>query len=351
MPTATSNPFSTEVTEASPLFSQLVGYGTPTTGGKNGQVRVVTNTNKEGPGSLREAVDAGGNAWIVFGTPSNPLQGTIDPTGPGNPSRLEPDSNVTIDGRGSDITILDGGTNQIQIEGPENIIITHLKFSHEFGAGDDSINLASAVGASRFWFHHLSFDTTGDECIGCFRFYDQMTISYCNFYNHKYDGDDYEGKGVLLGGYDTVDTEGYFTLHHNYWDVIQRQPRGRNFRVHQYNDYLYGWEFGKAATAGTNAQIYFENCIGDGTHPDTGGLECLDWWDSADSPPGKTKSVGFHSIGGAFTTERDPDNVFNPYADYSVTPETADATLAAKLQTETGWQDVAHPGTTAPWDN
>jgi len=320
------------------IFSELVGYGANTTGGKNGTVVTVTNLNDTGPGSLRDALDnrPGGPIWIVF---TEGLTGTMSIG-----ARLNVDSNTTIDGRGADITIDGGGTDQLYISsGDTNIILMYLKISN---ADNDNVGCDGDVGNNNYWMHHLTCGPAVDGTIDYTSGVTDITMSYC-WHDNRVSG---EQKGTLIGGSNGFPNDEMFTtFHHNYWNTAQRQPRTRTCRLHAYNNYHRGWNTNAAAMIGDSGQCYFENNIGDAGF--SSGSTVVDWR-AGDPVPGKVKSVGTHLLlNGASVTERDPSGVFNPYADYSVTPETADTTLRQKIFDEAGWQLVAHPGYTAPWDN
>ena len=107
--------------ENSRAFPGAMGWGGETVGGRGGQIIKVTNLNKDGPGSLREAVDVSGATEptiVVF-----EVGGVIDMEGEALQVRR---SNLTIAGQTAPspgITIVD--VNAVRPSG-NNIIIQHL---------------------------------------------------------------------------------------------------------------------------------------------------------------------------------------------------------------------------------
>src|SRR5215510_14688116 len=82
------------------LVKNVVGFGKNTTGGKGGTLCQVTNLNDSGAGSLRSCADdwaspAIGPKWVTFA-----VSGTIRLSSYVHLWR----GNITIDGRGQDIT-------------------------------------------------------------------------------------------------------------------------------------------------------------------------------------------------------------------------------------------------------
>ena len=113
-----------------PAFPGAEGYGKYTTGGRGGDVYIVTNLNDSGPGSLRDAVSES-NRTIVFEVSGNLV---LD-----SPLRIKGD-NITIAGQtapGDGISVVNHTT---YIEG-NNIIIRYMTFR----MGDRTESTADAL--------------------------------------------------------------------------------------------------------------------------------------------------------------------------------------------------------------
>jgi len=77
------------------ILSEITGWATGTTGGKDGSVYNVTTLNDSGTGSLRAALESGNTRWIRFS-----VSGTINLQ-----SSVQLRSNKTVDARGATIRI------------------------------------------------------------------------------------------------------------------------------------------------------------------------------------------------------------------------------------------------------
>ncbi len=315
------------------------------TGGKGGTVVTVTNSNASGAGSLKQALlDASGPTWIKFTASSTWI---ITLTGLANIST----NDITIDGRGADITIDDYGIQARQNAASpslSNYVLTHLKFTSSLGTGLGFVNNVEGI-----WTNKCTFTSSGGQTS-----YKQTTIagdtyppardatlSYCKFSG---------GFGALLGASATqaVDTDITCTIEHTFFDgVNERCPLLRYGKAHIYNSYIYNWQT-TAASASQDGQMYSEgNVYEDGANTDAGketfGLRAgtLNVGDTTD---GHAASVNDVFLGTAtLDSSVDGIGVFNPTTYYTdtVSDPTGDsgAALKADITTNAGWQNDAFP--------
>lgn len=221
--------------EATPIaFPGAEGFGKYTTGGRGGEVRIVTNLNDDGDGSLRKAVSAGKPRIVVF-----TVSGTIHLQ-----SKLNIKGNVTIAGQtapGEGICVAD---YPVSITG-DNVIIRYLRFrmgdryqnkGMVDGAGSD--DALSASGRKNIIIDHCSISWSTDEVMSVYNG-DSTTLQWniisepLNYSYHFEKGDtDYEkhGYGGIWGG-------SHFSAHHNLFaHCNSRTPRFNGVRLGAKNE-------------------------------------------------------------------------------------------------------------------
>ena len=301
------------------ILSELVGYGEGTTGGAGGPVIEVTTLADSGPGSLREAAEAAGPAWIRFR-----VSGEI-PLG----SNILVTSDKTIDGRGADVTIT--GYGLFVQNGNGNVIITHMKLRD---SNNDLIRLFD--GGSRMWVHHCDLSNGGDGAFDATEGVTGVTVSHTHIFDHD--------KAMLIGAGSPEGDGGSmrWTGHHNWYeDTVQRLPFIRMGRAHSYNN-LIMWRSGTAmAVRVAPGQMLIENNI---FMPQTNVGHKLVSHGEGEAAVKLVGNLNRPLPGDEIEyTESRPESVFDPTADYGYQLETADDALIAKVRAEAGWQDVAWP--------
>jgi pectate lyase len=338
------------------LIGQHMGFGNPT-GGQGGTLCTVTTLADSGAGSLRSCAFDQSNKWVIFS-----VSGNIElDTG------INPGSNITIDGRGADITI--SSTTAIPlfwINSVSNVIVTNLKFGSSPETAID-VRDSFVVGSENFWFDHLTFFGIGDEAIGVDCANEGgpglpgITISWSHFTDNGQPG------GLLLSyAVDVPDLSCHlntqFTVHHNYYDQrMRRNPLMRQAKVHGFNNYHKNTQTCAsppcmAVDVRNQGQYYSENeifecggtyCCADGSCNETSPPYVGGRWPrivttnmGGEGPPNNTKRVGTYSVTGLETYETDlnPGSIFNPSSFYNYTAVTANSALRDAIVAGAGWQ-------------
>jgi pectate lyase len=226
-------------------FPGAEGYGKYTTGGRGGKIYVVNNLEDDGPGSLREAVEAKHPRIVVFA-----VAGTIHLKSP-----LRLSKNLTLAGQtapGEGICVADQPVSLIG----DNIIVRYVRFR----MGDRYQNSGKVPGAGHddafggnkrknIIIDHCSMSWSTDEVFTVYNG-DSTTLQWniisepLNYSYHFEKGDtDFErhGYGGIWGGQ-------HLSAHHNLFiHCVSRNPRFAGIRsvesekVDFVNNVLYNW--------------------------------------------------------------------------------------------------------------
>ena len=295
------------------------------TGGSGGEVRVVSNLESKGAGSLREAAEKPGPAIVVFA-----VSGRIALREP-----VSVASDLTVDGRGADVTIVGKG---LMVDGASNIVVRNLRLrgSPDSDSNDDAI--AVSGGAKGVWIDHMDLAGFKDGLIDVTQGATGVTLSWNKLAEH--------GKTMLLGSNVQEGTPELvdITVHHNlYLGTGERNPMVRQARVHVFNNVIQSW--GYAAESGY------------GMRSDCGGIVLVEAniFRPASNPravtvrqencdPTRLPALRLqdNDLGGAEVEQARPTTVTN--VDRApVVPEPVGPALLAKVQTGAGWQMVANP--------
>ena len=226
-----------------PAFPGAEGAGMYTSGGRGGEVYIVTNLNDSGEGSLRDAISKD-NRIVVFAVSGTIyLESTLS---------LKGRKNITIAGQtapGDGITIANYG---IDASGATNCIIRYLRVRPGSANISTEPDAFSAIGATNLMIDHISASWSTDETMS---FYDNKytTIQWCII------GESLTISGHVKGkhGYGGIWGGPSSTFHHN---VIvshsNRLPRFAGLASMTYaNNVVYNWG-GNNSYGGTESTVY-----------------------------------------------------------------------------------------------
>ncbi len=233
--------------------NSLVGFGENTTGGLNSNgFTVVSNTNDDGPGSLREALSLSGPNWIIFDTALNGR--TIYLNSPINVKN--PD--ITIDGRGSTVTVSPAQNNMFLIAfRGGNTILHGIKLD---GQGLTATALMLRQGYN-YWIDHLTITNfQNDDAISIGQGGKTDSASEITISNYKVHS---TSKGILSGGngnYPDFPTN-RVTVHSSELAAGERNPRVQYGSIyHVFNSYIHSFKY-VGMEAGRNAKLISENNV------------------------------------------------------------------------------------------
>lgn len=229
-------------------FPGAEGFGKYTTGGRGGKVMIVTSLADNGPGTLREAVEASGPRIVVFEVDGNIHLET--------PLRIENDD-ITIAGQsapGDGICLCDSPL----VINASNVIVRYLRCR----MGDKYVHDADAVSGGRYGqknviLDHISASWSIDECFSIYKT-ENLTVQWCLIANSLRKSKHTKGAhgfGGIWGGLNA-------TFHHNLLaNHSSRNPRFSSVEgtknVDYRNNVVYNWGFKAAYGGGRGGEINF----------------------------------------------------------------------------------------------
>jgi hypothetical protein len=214
----------TEQKEIAPLaFPTAEGYGASTPGGRGGKVYVVTNLNDEGPGSLREAIEAEGPRTVVFN-----VDGTIE---------LQKELNIsnpfiTIAGQTAPGEGICLKNYPLDVKGTHDVIIRGIRVRPGIDSGLEGSNIdgIEVSNSQNVILDHCAVSWSNDEVLNTWKGVENITIQWCLVsepLNRSVHGKGAHGYSATLGGVNS-------SFHHN---LFAHGP-GRNPSVggnHEYS--------------------------------------------------------------------------------------------------------------------
>ena len=210
------------------LLAQRQGYGAQATGGLGGHFVMVTSDQDAGPGTLRAALTGSkGPVWIRFARDMDIVLR----------SQLRVPSNVTIDGRGRRVILIDDG---LGVYGKKNVILTHLTIDGRLRRLTQAVNVAN--GSRDVWVNHLDLSRFSDRLLNVKNGATDVTVSWNKFHDSN--------KVMLLNNITSPDLFKNYerdavarvTLHHNYFvNTVQRNPRAQFGTFHLFNNLVENW--------------------------------------------------------------------------------------------------------------
>ncbi|KAK3137173.1 hypothetical protein QOZ80_5BG0448780 [Eleusine coracana subsp. coracana] len=211
------------------LADCAVGFGRAAIGGKDGKVYVVTdpsdNPANPEPGTLRYGIVQDEPLWITFARDM-----TIRPK-----KDLLVGSHKTIDGRGADVVVGDGGAC-FAVRSRSNVIIHGITI-RDCRKGEEGDGV-TVLGSTDVWIDHCTLEDCIDGLIDVTEGSTRVTLSNNLLRNHD--------KVMLLGHSDTFseDRNMKVTVAFNRFGpgLVQRMPRCRFGLFHIVNNDYIGWE-------------------------------------------------------------------------------------------------------------
>ncbi|MEQ4619185.1 MAG: polysaccharide lyase family 1 protein [Corticimicrobacter sp.] len=273
-----------------PIVSSLLqhreGYGQNVTGGLDGRFVEVTSDQDDGPGTLRAALEDARKSesptWIRFASDMTIVLKT----------QLRVPSNITVDGRGRRVTLIDDG---LGVYRSRNVILTHMSIDGRLTRFTQAVNVAND--SRDVWVNHMDLARFSDRLLNVKNGSTDVTVSWNKFHDSN--------KVMLLNNITSQNVyENYerdriarVTLHHNYFlNTVQRNPRGQFGTFHLYNNLLedwnlYGMSFSLEARALVEGNIFSNHaqraCLEPERTPTIHGID-VNYCDKLPDSPNRT---------------------------------------------------------------
>lgn len=222
-----------------PAFPGAEGFGAVATGGRGGEIYVVTNLEDSGPGSLRDAVSKP-HRMIVFA-----VSGIIRAR-----KTLELSSDLTLAGEsapGEGICVYGAG---VSISHQSNIIIRYLRFRGgiESDRGKKALGMDSS---ERVMVDHCSIEWGRWDDLGITVKSHDITVQHCLIA----EGIDPQSFGALVDSVERV------TLSRNLWmNNESRNPKAKG-TIQYINNVVYNWKI-TGLCGGHSASDHWLDVIG-----------------------------------------------------------------------------------------